>query len=104
MGMDDAAMPTYTKLPRFQKDFDQLSADDQERFRQAVEKFIDDLKRGRGFRPGLRVRGVQGAPGIYEVTWAPDGRATFHYGEPIQEGEAHVVWRRVGSHAILANP
>ena len=97
-------MPTYTKLPRFQKDFDQLSADDQERFRQAVEKFIEDLKCGRGFRPGLRVRGVQGAPGIYEVTWAPDGRATFHYGEPIQECEAHVVWRRVGSHAILVNP
>jgi hypothetical protein len=103
MGMDDAAMPTYTKLPRFQKDFDQLSADDQELFRQAVEKFIEDLKRGRGFRPGLRVRGVQGAPGIYEMTWAPDGRATFNYGESLQEGEAHVVWRRVGSHAILAN-
>jgi hypothetical protein len=102
--MDDAAMPTYTKLPRFQKDFDQLSADDQERFRQAVEKFIEDLKRGRGFRPGLRVRGVQGTQGIYEMTWAPDGRATFHYGEQIQEGEAYVMWRRVGSHAILANP
>ena len=105
MGMDGTTkMPTYTKLPRFQKDFDQLSADEQERFRQAVEKFIEDLKRGRGFRPGLRVRGVQGTQGIYEVTWAPDGRATFHYGEPIQEGEAHVMWRRVGSHAILANP
>ena len=97
-------MPTYTKLPRFQKDFDQLSADDQERFRQAVEKFVEDLKRGQGFRPGLRVRGVQGTQGIYEMTWAPDGRATFHYGEQIQEGEAHVMWRRVGSHAILANP
>src|SRR5829696_1372780 len=34
------AMPTYTKLPRFQKDFDGLSADDQERFRKAVRKFI----------------------------------------------------------------
>jgi hypothetical protein len=97
-------MPTYTKLPRFQKDFDSLSPDEQERFRQAVERFIQDLKRGRGFRPGLRVRGVQGTQGIYEMTWAPDGRATFHYGEPIQEGEVHVVWRRVGTHAILATP
>jgi hypothetical protein len=102
--MDDAAMPTYTKLPRFQKDFDQLSADDQERFRQAVEKFIEDLKRGRGFRPGLRVRGIQGAPGVFEMTWAPDGRATFEYGDRSRPGDAHVVWRRVGSHAILANP
>jgi hypothetical protein len=98
------AMPTYTKLPRFQKDFDQLSADEQERFREAVRKFVKDLERGRGFRPSLRVKGVQGAPGIFEVTWAPDGRATFQYGEPIQQGEPHVVWRRVGTHAILSNP
>jgi hypothetical protein len=98
------SMPAYTKLPRFQKDFDQLSADEQERFREAVGKFVQDLGRARGFRPSLRVKGVQGAPGIYEMTWAPDGRATFHYGEPIQEREAHVVWRRVGTHAILANP
>lgn len=97
-------MPTYTKLPRFQKDFDGLSADDQERFRKAVRKFIKDLGRGGGFRPSLRVKGVQGAPNIFEMTWAPDGRATFHYGEPIQDGEIHVVWRRVGTHAILTNP
>ena len=101
--MDDAAMPTYTKLPRFQRDFEQLSAKDQERFREAVRKFVEDLGRGRGFRPSLRVKGVQGAPGIYEMTWAPDGRATFHYGEPIRESEVHVVWRRVGTHAILGN-
>jgi hypothetical protein len=97
-------MPTYRVLPRFKNDFKKLSADEQERFREAVIKFIDDLRRGRGFRPSLRVKGVQGAPGIYEMTWAPDSRATFHYGEPIREGEVHVVWRRVGTHAILATP
>jgi hypothetical protein len=97
-------MPTYLKLPRFQKDFDQLSTADQERFREAVKRFIEDIKRGKGFRPGLRVRGVQNAPGIYEMTWAPDGRATFHYGNPLVEGEPHVVWRRVGTHAILREP
>lgn len=96
-------MPTYETLPRFRDDFDGLSADEQERFREAVKKFIDDLTRGQGFRLGLRVRGVQGAPGIFEMTWAPDGRATFHYGDPIREGEVHVVWRRVGTHAILRN-
>jgi hypothetical protein len=96
-------MPTYERLPRFRNDFDGLSADEQERFREAVKKFVDDLGRGRGFRPSLRVRGVQGAPGIFEMTWAPDGRATFQYGEPIREGEVHVVWRRVGTHNILGN-
>ena len=97
-------MPTYTMLPRFQKDLAQLSPDERERFRQAVEKFIEDLKRGKGFRPSLRVKGVKGTRGIYELTWSPDGRATFHYGDPIQEGEVHIVWRRVGTHSILAKP
>ena len=103
MGMDGTtAMPTYKTLPRFEKDFGQLSAGDQERFRQAVRKFIDDLHRGMGFRRGLRVRGVQGAPGVYEMTWAPDGRATFEYGEPLVEGEPHIVWRRVGPPSATA--
>jgi len=97
-------MPTYTTLPRFQKDLGQLSADDRQRFREAVRKFIEDLRRGRGFRPSLRVKGVKGTRGIYEMTWSPDGRATFQYGEPIAEGEPHVVWRRVGTHAILTEP
>ncbi|SRR6266536_91791 len=97
-------MPTYQKLPRFQKDFDQLSMDDRERFKQAVARFVEDLDGDRGFRRGLRVRGIQGAPGIFEMTWAPNGRATFQYGEPIREGQVHVVWRRVGTHAVFADP
>jgi hypothetical protein len=101
--MDDC-MPTWDTTPRFEADRAGLSADERERFRRAVERFIEDLRRGQGFRPGLRVRGVQGAPGIFEMTWAPDGRATFQYGESIQAGEPHVVWRRVGTHAVLANP
>lgn len=97
-------MPTWDATRRFQDDYARLSADERKRLRRAVERFIEDLRRGRGFRPGLRVRGIQGAPGIFEMTWAPDGRATFEYGDPIRPGEAHVVWRRVGTHAILANP
>ena len=97
-------MPTYTTLPRFQKDFAQLSPDERVRFREAVKRFIEDLNRSKGFRPGLRVRGVRGASGIYEMTWAPNGRATFHYGASLKGGEPHVVWRRVGTHAILGEP
>jgi hypothetical protein len=101
--MDDR-MPTYDVTPRFEKDYARLSADDRERFRKAVAKLIEDLRRGRGFRPGLRVDGVEGAPGVFEMTWARDGRATFQYGDPVRPGETHLVWRRVGTHAILANP
>jgi len=42
--------------------------------------------------------------GIWEITFAPDGRATFEYGEELVEGEAHVIWRRVGGHGVLAEP
>jgi len=103
MEVDDQ-MPTYERLPRFLKDYAQLSEEEQERFKEAVKKFIEDLERGEGFRPGLRVRGVAGAPGIFEMTWAPDGRATFRYGEPLREGEPHVVWRRVGTHTVFGGP
>ncbi len=97
-------MPTYEKLPRFAKDYALLSKEEQERFKGAVKRFIEDLRRGRGFRSGLRVKGVEGAPGIYEMTWSPDGRATFHFGAPLVEGEPHVVWRRVGTHNVFGAP
>jgi hypothetical protein len=49
------------------------------------------------------VKGVQGAAGIFELTWASaaDGRATFEYGNSIHEGEAHIISRRVGTHAVI---
>jgi muconolactone delta-isomerase len=97
-------MPTFKTRPRFRRDFEQLSADEKERFRQAVAKFVEDLERGGGFRSALRVKGIQGTQGIFEMTWAKDGRATFEYGAPVREGQVHVVWRRVGSHVIFSSP
>lgn len=94
-------MPTYERLPRFIKDFDALSREQQLLFIAAVEKFVADLKAGKGFRKGLRVKGVQGSPGLYELTWAGNGRATFSYGKSVRDGETHVIWHRVGTHDIL---
>jgi hypothetical protein len=37
------------------------------------------------------------------MTWAPDGRATFQYGESQGVG-AHVIWRRIGSHKVFRRP
>ena len=81
-----------------------MSASQQAVFLAAVAQFVDDLSRGRGFRKGLRVKGVKGAAGIFEVTWAGDGRATFEHGESVLEGEPHIIWRRVGTHAIFSEP
>lgn len=97
-------MPTYTRLPAFDADWKGLSPADQERFRIAIAAFVADLGAAHGFRLGLRVKGVRGSRGVYEMTWAPDGRATFSYGSSLQEGEPHVIWRRIGTHAIFTRP
>jgi hypothetical protein len=94
-------VPTYETAERFQRDLGDLAAEDRARFQIAVAKFVEDLQAGRQPRAGLRVKGVQGAPGLFEMTWAPDGRATFQYGAAIREGEAHVIWRRIGSHDVI---
>lgn len=95
-------MPTWERTFRFDRDWSKLPAADRERFRSAARDFVVDLGTGT-FRPGLRVKGVQGAPGIFEMTWAPDGRATFQFGAGGRHG-AHVIWRRIGRHAILGEP
>ena len=51
--------------------------------------------------PGLRVKGVRGASGVFEMTWAPNGRATFEYGTERVDRHAHIVWRRVGTDDIF---
>jgi hypothetical protein len=97
-------LPTYGKTDRFKKDYAALSPEDKRRFSLAVDRFVEDLKAKRPFRKGLRVKGVQGASGIFEMTWADDGRATFEYGEEQVEGEPHVIWRRVGTHDVFGQP
>ena len=64
---------------------------------------MHDLAVGQ-FRRGLRVKRVQGTPTIFELTWAGDGRATFEYGPERIPGEPHVIWRRIGDHAIFGRP
>jgi hypothetical protein len=97
-------VPTYAWLARFGADFDSLSPSQQAAFLVAVTQFVEDLQGGRGFRKGLRVKGMRGASGIFEITWADNGRATFEYGASVIDGEPHVIWRRVGTHAIFDRP
>jgi hypothetical protein len=97
-------MPTYAWSARFRDDFDRLPREQQAAFLAAVVQFVEDLRAGRGFRKGLGVKGVKGAPGIFEMTWSDDGRATFQYGDEVVPGEAHVIWRRVGAHDVFIQP
>ncbi|MDR1808338.1 MAG: hypothetical protein LBR33_10575 [Propionibacteriaceae bacterium] len=96
--------PTYAKPSGFIRAFRKLSPADQTRFLEAVQQFVEDLKEGRQPRPGLRVKRVQGTADIWELTWAPDGRATFQYGQALRPGDPHIVWRRIGAHEVLDRP
>jgi hypothetical protein len=95
-------MPTYEVLASFWRDWRSLTPQQQRAFRQVLEQFIADVRRA-SFRPALRVKRVQGYPGVWEVSWAADGRATFEYGDEIR-GEPHIVWRRIGTHDIFRRP
>jgi len=89
-------MPTFETLPRFERDWKKLTAQQQATFRKVVsDAFVPDLMApDRPFRPGLRVRGVASHDGLFEMTWDSDGRATFSYGPERIAGQAHVIWRR----------
>ena len=97
-------MPTFAWLARFGADFGRLTPAQQAAFLVAVAQFVEDLRTGGQFRKGLRVKGIKGAAGVFEMTWADDGRATFQYGDPMTEGEPHVIWRRIGTHDIFNQP
>jgi hypothetical protein len=97
-------MPTHDEEDTFWRDYAQLSPEQRKAFAVAIVHLVDDLKSGGGLRKGLRVKRVQGHPGVFELTWADDGRATFHYGQALVAGELHIVWRRIGTHDILKDP
>ena len=102
-------MPTYEQSGPFHRDRRRLTKAQRKRLRVARDSFVADLRdmeagRRSWFRPGLRVKGVKGAPGVFEMTWASDGRATFSWGREKVEGQRHVIWRRCGTHDIFDRP
>jgi hypothetical protein len=98
-------VPTHRELPRFQREFQGLTPEQQRRFLEAMRQFRSDLRSGpAAIRPSLRVKRLTAHPGLWEMTWAPDGRATFEYGDEVVPGQPHVIWRRVGTHDIFQEP
>lgn len=96
-------MPTFQSLARFRRDYGRLTKEQQAAWQRAVLRLVAGLKAGR-LDPAPRVKRVQGHSGVWEITWAPDGRATFHCGTEVRPGEPHVVWRRIGRHEIFKRP
>lgn len=100
----------FERESSFVAEYHRLSDDERDLFRNAV-RLINRAYSERGDRPfpqwpiSLRIKGVQGAPGVWEMTWSfsrPDGRATFSFATI--DGELAIRWRRIGDHRIFEEP
>lgn len=96
-------MPTHQELPRFLRDWERLGPEQRRTFVSALSLFITGVV-DQSFAPQLRIKLVQGEPGVWEMSWAADGRATFSYGPEVIAGQPHVIWRRIGTHDIFRRP
>jgi len=94
-------MPTHDETERFWQDWSRLTPVQRAQLSDAVRQMVDDLKSKRPFRAGLRVKRFQRLAGVYEMTWAPNGRALFHLRRFAASGETHITWLRVGTHDIF---
>lgn len=102
----------FETTPAFDSDVRRLKKHGEyELFRDAVrDDFIPAAQRhldshGQRWPARLRVKTVQGAAGVWEMTWhftAPDGRATFEWVDI--DGQPGIRWRRVGDHSIFDSP
>jgi mRNA-degrading endonuclease YafQ of YafQ-DinJ toxin-antitoxin module len=97
-------VPTYDKTNRFLHDFENLTHEEAGRFLEVLDDFVEAIREGPPYPGNLRMKKVQGWKGVWEMSFANDGRATFEFGEQIHAGEAHIVWRRIGGHEIFRNP
>lgn len=101
----------YQASPSFVTGWARLSRTEQDRFLAVVRKQFNPACERFWTDPaspwptGLRVKRVQGMPGVWEMTWSfagPDGRATFEWIEI--DGELAIRWRRIGGHEVFDRP
>ena len=101
----------FETTPAFDADYRKLKAEHQVTFQDVVRtKFVPacDAYAEDPATPwprSLRVKSMQGARGILEMTWSfasPDGRATFEL--VTVAGELRCRWRRVGDHDVFKSP
>ena len=94
----------------FKADYQRLSTTERGLFKQVLAGFVAACDRyavnaSTPWPAGLRVKPVERAPGVFEMTWSfsgPDGRATFEW---IQlDGSLALRWRRIGTHRVFRAP
>jgi hypothetical protein len=90
-------MATFETLPHFEASWRKLTREQQTAFRAVVLEALepDLMTPGSPFQRTLRVRSVAGHPGLFEMSWGHDGRATFSYGAEYAAGQPHIVWQDI---------
>lgn len=101
----------YETTPAFDADFRRLKPEHRAAFREVLRTMFIPACQALMVDPNtvwprsLRVKSVQGAPGVLEMTWSfasSDGRATFEL--VTVDGELRCRWRRIGDHDVFKNP
>ena len=101
----------FQVTPAFEGDWRRLSEDERATFQRVVRDDFHPACERRRVDPTavwpkrLRVKDVEGAAGIWEMTWSfsgPDGRATFEWVQI--DGRLGLRWRRIGGHGIFEKP
>jgi hypothetical protein len=94
----------------FMGDWSRLSERERRLFRDVLPSFNEACDHvatdpAAEFPSSLRVKDIENAPGILEITWnfsGPDDRATFEW--VAIDDTRGVRWRRIGGHAIFKKP
>ena len=94
----------------FRADRKRLSPQERALVVQVLPAFVEACDRyaanpAAGWPASMRVKDVEGAPGVCEVSFnfsGPDLRATFEWIRI--DGRLAVRWRRIGGHRIFKNP
>ncbi|HEV2036162.1 MAG TPA: hypothetical protein VGU71_18550 [Candidatus Dormibacteraeota bacterium] len=101
----------FERTAQFDADLSRLSQDEFQLFKRIARDVFSPAADRHAAKPSspwpasLRIKRVQGARGIVEMTWSfagPDGRATFEL--ITVHGELRVRWRRIGAHKIFRRP
>ena len=100
----------YQRTDAFIRDYRRLSKSEQDMVKAALPLFMTAAVRvvaepGTPWPAALRVKSVEGAKGVWEMTWSfsgPDGRATFEWGRV--GDDVCIRWRRIGTHGIFSDP
>jgi hypothetical protein len=106
----------FERTDLFKDDYQRLSGEERQLFREAARAFnpacdrFIDTKDPSSWPANLRVKPVVNAPGVFEMTWrfgGPDVRATWEWTTVVDaNGDPWpaVRWRRLGTHRVFGNP